>query len=592
MAKRGMLVGLIVWLATAAWAGPSVLWQQKINGYADKPAAADLNGDHRLELLIGTDRGYMMALSGGNGNLLWELDTSGLESFLGNPLIGDVDLDGRAEVIFLGSKLGAAYCINGEDASVLWQKAGLGGGVTGSAALAAINAGESMSVVYVERDNLRCLNALDGELRWSWPVPGTSDGSVTIADLDGQLGKEILVGTNDGKLLCLSAGPAGPAIKWSTDVRGRTVKPAMIADADRDGRLEIYLPGNAGITRLDSNGNIQWRWSPKAKGVSSSCAIYDVTGDGKPEIAVSGSDGSLYAVSTAGKTVWSYPIVSDKMFIPASTPAIADFSGDRAGDLIVVSPQSSDPKVHAVNGKTGKALWTWPMPWFSQGCPLIADLDSDGMIDVVYPVLQGKGLLVCLKLNARSAGGWLKYGGDLGNTGFWPAAAEDSASLVVGRSPIEVQPVTVDWESKLAPAPERLPGGPAGGVGRPLTDIAVSLNGNWLLLDPAPFIANSSVLVPLRGIFEAMRSEVKYEPATKVITAVRGDTEVVLKLGSTAATVSGQPVALTAPATSINGSTFVPLRFIAESFQAKVKWESSERNVVITDPSLASGEDG
>lgn len=592
MGKRVWLAGLALWLTGAAWAGPSVLWQQKINGYGDKPAVADLNGDHRLELLVGTDRGFMMALSGGNGKLLWELSTDGLESFLGNPLIGDCDLDGRAEVIFVGSKLGAIYCLNGEDGSPLWQTTGLGGGVTGSAALATINPGESLSLVAIERDTLRCLNAVDGTVRWTWPVPGSSDGSVAVVDLDQQIGREILLGTNDGKLLCLKAPATGPTIVWAADVRGRSVKPPMVADADRDGKLEIYMPGNSGITRVEANGSIKWRWSPKAKGVSSSSAIYDVNGDGFPEIAVSCSDGNLYAVSPSGRTVWSYPIVSDHMFIPASTPAIADFSGDRAGDLIVLSPQSSDPKVHAVNGKTGKALWTWPMPWFSQGCPLIADLDSDGMIDVVYPVLQGKGLLVCLKLGARAAGGWLKYGGDMGNTGFWPDAVEDAASLVVGRSPFEVQAVEVAWADQLAPAPERLPGGPAGGVGRPLTSIAVSLNGDWLLLDPPAVMSNNSVLVPLRGIFEAMRSEVEFDNATKVITATRGSTVVVLQLGSSVATVSGRQVSLAAPAQAVNGSTFVPLRFIGESFGAEVKWDGTERNVIITDASLTAGADG
>ncbi len=592
MGRRVILAGIWVWLATAAWAEPTVLWQQKIDGYADKPAVADLNGDGRLELLIGTDRGFMMALAGSNGNQLWSLSTNGIESFLGNPLVGDCDLDGHAEVVFLGSKLGATYCINGEDGSVLWSKVGLGGGVTGSAALVGIDAREPLSVLYVERDSLHCLSGLDGTLKWSWPIPGSSDGSVAVADLDQEGSKEILVGTNDGKLLCLRPSAAGPTMVWAADVRGRSVKPPLVADADRDGQLEIYMPGNAGITRVEANGTIKWRWSPRSKGVSSSSAIYDVTGDGVPEIAVSCSDGSLYAVSHAGRTVWSYPIVTDTMFIPASTPAIADLTGDRAGDLIVLSPQSSDPKVHAVNGKTGKRLWTWPMPWFSQGCPLIADLNSDGLIDVVYPVLQGKGLLVCLALGARAAGGWLKYGGDLGNSGFWPDAVEDSASLVVGRSPIEVTPVEVDWVALSGPAPDRLPGGPAGGVGRPATDIAVSLNGDWLLLDPPAVMSKGNVLVPLRGIFEAMRSEVKFDPATKVITATRGEVEIVLKLGSTAATVAGRSVKLAAPAQAVNGNTFVPLRFIGESFGADVKWDGAERNVLILDPSLVVGADG
>ena len=592
MFKLGYRLGLL-WLATTtAAAGPSVMWEQRTDGYADKPTVADLNGDSRLEVLIGTDRGFMIALSGGNGNVLWSLSTEGLESFITNPLVGDPDTDGRPEVIFTGSRNGSIFCLNGEDGSILWDRPGLGGGVQGAATLASLTAGQGQSLVYVERDSVLCLDARTGELRWKWPVPGTSDGSVSVADLDGQSGLELLVGSNGGKLLCCDVTPTGPVVRWQADVRGRVVKPAIVADADRDGKLEIYMPGDTGLTRIEADGRVSWHWKPKTNGVSSSAAMYDVTGDGIPEIVMSCKEGAMYAVSCRGKTVWRYAIVSDTHFIPSSTPAIADFTGDRAGDCIVVSPQSSDPKVHAVNGKTGQRLWTWPMPWFSLSCPVIADLDSDGLVDVVYGVPQGKGRLTCLKLGARSAGGWLKYGGNLADTGFWPSAMEESASLVVGRSPFDVVPTEVDWADKLAPAPDRLPGGTTGGFGRPFTDIAVSLNGNWLLLDPPARMSGNSVLVPLRGIFEAMRSEVKYDGPTKVITATRGDVQVVLKLGSSTATVSGKPVTLAAPAAAINGSTFVPLRFIGESFGAEVKWNGPDRNVIITDASLVTGDDG
>ncbi|NUQ00711.1 MAG: PQQ-binding-like beta-propeller repeat protein [Armatimonadetes bacterium] len=594
-----MKTGLKLWTALLGWslaavAAPTELWQQKIDGYADKPTVADLNGDNRLEVVVATDKGTVLALAGANGAELWSLPTS-VERFLNAPLIADVDGDQTTEVIVLGNRYGTKLCINGEDGSSLWQKAGTGEGIPGQATVSALTPNGPMRLLYVTDNELNCLDAATGDELWKVSL-GKSDGAVTVGDLDGG-DREILVGTNDGRLVCLdSAGQQ----KWQANVGGRSVKPALTVDLDNDGQTEVLAVGS-GLVRLDASGKVRWTWSPRSgRGLSSSLAVHDLNGSGAKQIVVAGYDGGMYAVNANGKEAWRFTVVpSNLKFVPGSTPALVDVNGDRGSDLLFASPRSDDPRFFAVNGKNGQQLWTVQTTMFSQCCPVVADIDTDGTTEVVFCVPDGagaKGWLTALKLNCRNAAGWMKFAGDLGSTGNFASAMRDAATLAVGRSPFPVSEQTVTWIDKVGPAPERLPGGPVADRpttvtppplvpgGRPASGIAVMLNEQWLLLDPAPQMVRGSVLVPLRGIFEALQTEVKFEPATKVITANRAGTEIVLKLGSSQATVGGRPVTLSVPAQAIKGSTYVPLRFIAEALGAAVEWDAAGRNVKITSP--------
>ncbi|WP_165867584.1 stalk domain-containing protein [Paenibacillus pinisoli] len=61
-------------------------------------------------------------------------------------------------------------------------------------------------------------------------------------------------------------------------------------------------------------------------------------------------------------------------------------------------------------------------------------------------------------------------------------------------------------------------------------------------------IKNGSIFVPLRGVFEALKADVKWDQATQTVTATKGNTTVVLTIGKTTATVNGKTVTLAAKA--------------------------------------------
>lgn len=115
--------------------------------------------------------------------------------------------------------------------------------------------------------------------------------------------------------------------------------------------------------------------------------------------------------------------------------------------------------------------------------------------------------------------------------------------------------------------------------------IGVDVNGMPVAFNEAPPMeVNDSVLVPLRGVFEAMGATVNYDADSKTISANKGKSSVILPLGSTVASVNGQSETLMAPAQVVDGTALVPLRFIAESLGAYVEWHSAQNLVTISTP--------
>lgn len=112
--------------------------------------------------------------------------------------------------------------------------------------------------------------------------------------------------------------------------------------------------------------------------------------------------------------------------------------------------------------------------------------------------------------------------------------------------------------------------------------VKVTVDGKLLQFDVPPTIINGRTLVPLRAIFEALGVEPVWDGQTRTVTAKKGDTTIVLPIGSKHATVKGKQIELDVPAQIIDGRTLVPARFIAESLGADVGWDPDTRTVIIT----------
>lgn len=120
--------------------------------------------------------------------------------------------------------------------------------------------------------------------------------------------------------------------------------------------------------------------------------------------------------------------------------------------------------------------------------------------------------------------------------------------------------------------------------------ITVKIDGIVQSFDQPPENIKGSVLVPLRGIFEALGARISI--SGKNIVAVRGDTVVNLTIGEDSATVNGDTVKLVQKSVVVNGRTFVPIRFVSEALGADVKWNGADRTVSISSNRYQSNVEG
>ncbi|GMK41926.1 hypothetical protein PCCS19_49850 [Paenibacillus sp. CCS19] len=102
---------------------------------------------------------------------------------------------------------------------------------------------------------------------------------------------------------------------------------------------------------------------------------------------------------------------------------------------------------------------------------------------------------------------------------------------------------------------------------------SIRIDGIAIGSDVQPEVKNSRTMVPLRVISENLGAKVNWSNSEATIT--KDDSKVTLKLNSTSAVVNGKTVTLDAAPYIKNNRVVVPLRFIAETFNCTVHYDSS-----------------
>ena len=125
-------------------------------------------------------------------------------------------------------------------------------------------------------------------------------------------------------------------------------------------------------------------------------------------------------------------------------------------------------------------------------------------------------------------------------------------------------------------------------AGTARADIAVNLNGQPLATSVSPIQIGGRTLVPMRDIFEALGTQISWNPVAQTISAQKDLTTILLAINNPNARVNGRDVFLEQPATLVNGRTFVPLRFVAEATGAQVDWNAPLQLISIRAGQLAT----
>ena len=89
-------------------------------------------------------------------------------------------------------------------------------------------------------------------------------------------------------------------------------------------------------------------------------------------------------------------------------------------------------------------------------------------------------------------------------------------------------------------------------------------------------------MVPMRVIFEALGAEVSWDEETQMVQGTKDGIVVQLQIGSTLMFKNGNEILLDVPPQIMDDRTLVPVRAVAEDFDANVQWDANSNTVIIT----------
>ncbi|MGI8793488.1 MAG: FG-GAP repeat domain-containing protein, partial [Acidimicrobiales bacterium] len=365
------------------------------------PVLADIDADGQNELMFGARNGHLYAYNGDGSpafapaKVVVGADPNGSPTAVeSSPAVGDVTGDGIPEIVVGAGSLNVT---------------GQHGGV----------------VILNANGTRRCAKQTEDKFnQWGGGGPdGFSEAvinSPAIGDVNGDGVNDIVFGSFDHKIYVIN-GSCGEIARFdNTD----TVWSApALADADRDGKADIFIGGDAtkslqglphggGYYRsltYNGTGTLGQRWvRPEAETFQGGSSVGDINGDGRLEV-VTGS-GVDYCQNQGGdcansRRVWAFHI-DDGSNVPGwprsiagatfmSAPAIGDLNADGKNDVVIgtkgPSGQANDGYVVALSGAGGE-LWSKDVNDQVLSSPTLGDVDGDGKTDVV--VGYGAGMHV------------------------------------------------------------------------------------------------------------------------------------------------------------------------------------------------------
>lgn len=109
----------------------------------------------------------------------------------------------------------------------------------------------------------------------------------------------------------------------------------------------------------------------------------------------------------------------------------------------------------------------------------------------------------------------------------------------------------------------------------------IVINGTDYNFSRQPVIIDGTTFVPVRGVAEALGCEVWWNGGSKTVGITRGDRRIAFTIGADHAFVNGERVPMQ-PSYIDRGTTMVPLRFISECLGMDVRWDQATKTAYIS----------
>jgi hypothetical protein len=281
------------------------------------PTLADLDHDGLDEIIQPCADGYLYVWKA-NGEELIDGDgnpaTTGIFKDLeyqwayASAAVADMDQDHELEIL-VPSRSQNVYCLNPDGTDVPGWPANLGASCRGSIAVGDVNGNGFLEVVTATTASQIFLLSYDGNVYPNWPksasITGDFPSSPTLADLDGDDDLEIIIVSSGGDIH-VWRWEGNPFPGWPRAVdngdEAAVQSSVSVGDVDGDPGLELLTGSASGnVYAFDADGELLSGWPIKTDGaIYSSPTLTDLDIDGDVEVIVSGMDQRIYVWDTPG----------------------------------------------------------------------------------------------------------------------------------------------------------------------------------------------------------------------------------------------------------------------------------------------------
>lgn len=358
------------------------------------------------------------------------------------PSVSDIDGNGIMNIIIGTSKWtsprnGSIYNVewnqSSKQFSTLWEN-NIGYPISAAPSLGNIDDDDNKEIVFGLRNRTFVTIDDNGSTKWIITVPERycnytadyEDGDLAfsaISDLDHDGDEEIIFPEASGStsLYNLEARfhilrDNGATYENVSDVYvgdAGAWGAVSIANIDSDDDMEIIIPGFFGLKVYKYyDGNVVLNWSTDDAIIKGAAVIHDIDYDSKYELIYTTGNKSCPGSKTCydrlyvrdaetGNLESGYPI--DLPIFSQLTPAIADIDGDGVNEIIIVGqndPSTVKGKVYCYEYDTGNVCsGSWPYSDSNNlepltAAPNIVDINGDGGYDIIFATRDNRTIIL------------------------------------------------------------------------------------------------------------------------------------------------------------------------------------------------------
>jgi outer membrane protein assembly factor BamB len=267
-----------------------------------------------------------------------------------------------------------------------------GGNVCSPICILDVDADGETEIVFGSDDGYLYCITVGGALKWRGRTLGPVRG-ITVCDVDGDGKMEIFAGGQQYKSDGTKVYEINSAASYGSPV---------VADIDKDGEIEhVYDYGSAVYCVRAKDGTTKWTFTDIYSGEAyyGQLSAKDVDGDGKMEIFYNAKDAAnndrIFCINPDGTL--RYKVNIKLWYRGYSTSCVEDFDGDGVDEVLA----GVCDVCKCLRASDGALKWS-STSWYNWNYPtnrgiVVYDIDGDGVKEVVFACTDSTvGTVVCL----------------------------------------------------------------------------------------------------------------------------------------------------------------------------------------------------